>query len=45
VIPKTANPIRLPENINVYDFKQSDEDYQKLTDLDKGARFMEISKS
>ena len=39
IIPKTAKVERLGENINVYDFKLSEEEYASISALDKGARF------
>ena len=39
VIPKTSKAKRLGENFNVFDFKLSDEDYDRISSLDKNARF------
>jgi len=39
IIPKTAKKERLRENIDVYSFKLSDEDYQAITNLNIDARF------
>lgn len=39
VIPKTAKVERLRENITVWDFTMSEEDYEKITKLDQRARF------
>jgi diketogulonate reductase-like aldo/keto reductase len=41
VIPKTSKKERLSENINIYDFNLSDDDYKKLDDLDCGIRFFD----
>ncbi|CAG9856884.1 unnamed protein product [Phyllotreta striolata] len=37
-IPKSTNPKRLRENIDIFDFSLDDEDMQKLADLDKGKK-------
>lgn len=39
IIPKTSNKDRLRENMNVYDFKLSEEEYASIDKLDKKARF------
>ena len=38
IIPKTTNPKRLPENLNCYGFKLTDEEYQSISALEQGAR-------
>lgn len=37
-IPKSTNPTRLRQNLDVFDFKLSDEDHRDLRDLDCGGR-------
>jgi diketogulonate reductase-like aldo/keto reductase len=39
IIPKTIKSERLEENIKVYDFSLSDDEYEKIAALDKCARF------
>lgn len=39
IIPKTSKIERLRENIQVYDFKMTDEEYDSISKLDKKARF------
>jgi len=39
IIPKTANPARLSENLNCYQFKMTDEEYASISNLDKHIRF------
>jgi len=39
IIPKTTKVPRLEENLNVYDFKLTDEEYAAISALDKGIRF------
>lgn len=36
VIPKSSNPKRIKENIEIFDFGLSDEDLEKLNALDRG---------
>ena len=36
VIPKTVNKNRMVENINIFNFKLSEQDIQLLSSLDKG---------
>ncbi|XP_014273986.1 1,5-anhydro-D-fructose reductase [Halyomorpha halys] len=36
VIPKSSNPIRIKQNIDVFDFELSKEDYDKISNLDRG---------
>lgn len=38
VIPKSVTPSRIKENIEVFDFKLSDDDMDKLRQLDRGLR-------
>jgi 2,5-diketo-D-gluconate reductase A len=38
VIPKTSNPDRLAENINIFDFELESEDMQAIAGLDTGVR-------
>lgn len=35
-IPKSVNPVRIRENINIFDFSLDDNDITKLEGLDKG---------
>lgn len=37
-IPKSANPARIKENINIFDFELSQEEVDSITALDKGMR-------
>ncbi len=39
VIPKTSNPRRLSENIDLFDFALSDEEMAKIASLDQNRRF------
>lgn len=39
IIPKTTKVERLAENHQVYDFTMTDEEYQSITKLGRGARF------
>ena len=39
IIPKTSKVARLRENIQVYDFKMTKEEYESITALDINARF------
>jgi diketogulonate reductase-like aldo/keto reductase len=39
IIPKTTRVPRLEENLKVYDFKLTDEEYAAISALDKGIRF------
>jgi diketogulonate reductase-like aldo/keto reductase len=39
VIPKSASPKRLKENINIFDFKLSSNDMKRLSDQDQNKRF------
>lgn len=41
VIPKTTKVSRLSENINVFDFKMTEEEYQQINELNKDARFFD----
>jgi diketogulonate reductase-like aldo/keto reductase len=38
VIPKSANPARIKENFDIFDFVLSDEDIQRISALDEGGR-------
>lgn len=38
-IPKSSNKIRLAENIDIFDFKLSDDDLVELNKLDKNKRY------
>ena len=38
VIPKSSNPDRLAENLNVFDFELSDTDMQLIAGMDTGIR-------
>ena len=38
VIPKSSNPDRLKNNIDLFDFKIDEEDVKKLNSLDKGEK-------
>jgi len=37
-IPKSANPYRIKENTEIFDFNLSDGDMRKLNDLEEGFR-------
>lgn len=39
VIPKSVTPARIEANLNVFDFKLSDEDIKSLEEFDRGYRF------
>ena len=39
IIPKTTNEERLTENLSVYDFNLTQEEYEQITQLDEGVRF------
>ncbi len=39
VIPKTSNPVRLAENINLFDFELTAEEMAQIASLDMGKRF------
>jgi 2,5-diketo-D-gluconate reductase A len=43
VVPKSANPQRIVENIEVYDFELSDEEVAALSALDRGEAFADDS--
>ena len=38
MIPKTTKVSRLSENFDCYDFKMTEEEYQKINELEKGLR-------
>jgi diketogulonate reductase-like aldo/keto reductase len=40
-IPKTIKVSRLAENLNCYDFKMTEEEYQRYEELDRNARFFD----
>lgn len=40
VIPKTSRPERLAENLNIWDFRLSDEEMERIGELDAGRRGM-----
>lgn len=42
-IPKSTNPERLRQNIDIFGFSLADEDMEALNDLDKGVRLMDFS--
>lgn len=42
-IPKSTNPTRLQENLNLYDFSLTEEDLETLKGLDKGFRVCDFS--
>jgi 2,5-diketo-D-gluconate reductase A len=39
VIPRSANPERMRENLNVFDFELTDDEMDRLSGLDDGTRF------
>jgi len=39
VIPKTEKKARLAENFDWYNFKLTDDEYKKMNELNKNARF------
>jgi D-xylose reductase len=39
VVPKTANPQRLAENLAVFDFELTDDEMKSITGLNRGRRF------
>jgi len=41
VIPKTTKVSRLSENFDCYDFKMTEEEYQKINGLEAGIRFFD----
>ena len=45
VFPKTTNPVHMKENIDIFDFKLTDEEMKKIKALDKGVRFFHMSLS
>lgn len=40
VIPKSVNPVRMAQNINVFDFELTDDDMADITKLDQGFRLV-----
>ena len=38
-IPGSSNPDHIAENYNIFDFELSDEEMQKIADLDTGERY------
>lgn len=43
VIPKSTNPQRLRENINIFDFTLDEEDINEMNALDRGARLLDFT--
>lgn len=43
VFPKTTNPAHMKENINIFDFELSEDEMEKIADLDCGRRFFNMS--
>ena len=39
VIPRSANPERIKENIDVFDFELTDDEMSAINGLDEGTRF------
>src|SRR5699024_3692833 len=42
-IPKSSSREHLEENFNIFDFNLSDEDFQRIDDMDKSQRFVNPS--
>lgn len=38
VIPKTVTPLRMKENLDIFDFELTDSDMEKIAELDRGER-------
>lgn len=43
VIPKSTNPQRLRENINIFDFTLDEEDMKEMNALDRGVRLLDFT--
>ncbi len=43
VFPKTTNPVHMKENIDIFDFKLTEEEMGQISALDKGVRFFNMS--
>jgi len=42
VIPKSITPSRIKENLNIFDFKLSDDDFQKLSNIPRRERLFDV---
>jgi diketogulonate reductase-like aldo/keto reductase len=43
VFPKSSNPQHIKDNIDIFDFALTDEETQKIRNLDKGVRFFDFA--